>query len=142
MTELPAGRVPVGSSLFPRQKFYQLYQEAVDRGFLVALLGNPMESRYIDRLLAIKRPEFYQVSLEGLREHNDYMRGSGHFDRVMAFLELLRSAGIFSMVMLTLTRANSPQVLALAEVLRARADLFTFNRLAMVGEGATLTSIK
>ncbi len=39
------------------------------------------------------------------------------------------------MVMLTLTRENCDQVLDLAELLRGRVDLFTWNRLAMVGEG-------
>ena len=45
------------------------------------------------------------------------------------------------MVMLTLTRANMNQVLELAELLRDRVNLFTFNRLAMVGEGAELASV-
>ncbi len=125
--------------LYP--SFYELYQEAVDRGFLVAILGNPMEERYIERLLTIKQPEFYQVSLEGLREQNDYIRGTGHFDRTLAFLGLLRRHGIYSMVMLTLTRANCDEVLTLADELRDRADLFTFNRLAMVGQGADLASV-
>lgn len=122
--------------------FYELYQEAVDRGFLVAILGNPMEERYIQRVVGIKRPEFYQVSLEGLEEHNDYIRGKGHFERTLVFLDQLRSYGIYSMVMLTLTRANCDDVLALADVLRGRTDLFTFNRLAMVGEGAALASVE
>ncbi|MBM9537469.1 thio(seleno)oxazole modification radical SAM maturase SbtM [Desulfobulbus alkaliphilus] len=122
--------------------FYELYQEAVDRGFLVAILGNPMEERHIQRLVEIKRPEFFQVSLEGLREHNDYIRGEGHFDRTLAFLDQLRSYGIYSMVMLTLTRANCDEVLALADMLRDRTDLFTFNRLAMVGKGAELASVE
>ena len=125
--------------LYPH--FYELYQEAVDRGFLVAVLGNPMEERHIERLLTIKQPEFYQVSLEGLRDQNDYIRGTGHYRRVLDFLELLRRHGIYSMVMLTLTRANADEILALAEELRGRADLFTFNRLAMVGEGAELASL-
>jgi len=57
---------------------------------------------------------------------------------VMAFLDVLRDFGIYSMVMLTLTRDNLEQVLPLAETLRNKADLFTFNRLSMVGEGAKL----
>lgn len=126
--------------LYPH--FYELYQEAVDRGFLVAVLGNPMEDRYIERMLAIRQPEFYQVSLEGLRDHDDYIRGPGHFDRSLIFLDRLRAYGIYAMVMLTLTRANCDQVLPLAELLRDRADLFTFNRLAMVGEGAELASVE
>lgn len=121
--------------------FYTFYQEAVDRGFLTAILGNPMAEKYLEKMVAIRMPEFYQVSLEGLREHNDYMRGAGHFDRVMAFLLLLRQMNIYSMVMLTLTRANMDQVLPLAEILQGKADLFTFNRLAMMGEGAALASV-
>ena len=40
---------------------------------------------------------------------------------------------------LTLTRANAGQVLALGERLRNRTDQFTFNRLSLQGEGASLT---
>ena len=83
-------------------------------------------------------PSFFQVSLEGLREHNDSIRGQGHFDRIMAFLDILKELQVSSMVMLTLTSGNVDQVLLLAEALRERADTFHFNRLSMVGEGARL----
>jgi selenobiotic family peptide radical SAM maturase len=121
--------------------FNALYKESSDRGFMTAILGNPMPKKQIEKMLSIRKPEFYQVSLEGLRDHNDYIRGSGHFDRTLDFLDLLRELGIYSMVMLTLTRNNRDQVLELAELLRERVDLFTFNRLAMVGEGAALASV-
>jgi selenobiotic family peptide radical SAM maturase len=120
--------------------FFQLYQGAADRGLMTAILGNPTTPENIDKIKAIQMPEFYQVSLEGLREHNDFIRGEGHFDRVMTFLKDLKTAGIYSMVMLTLTRGNMDQVLALAESLRGKVDLFTFNRLSAVGEGANLLS--
>ncbi len=122
--------------------FYEVYQEAADLGFLVAILGNPMAEAAIDRMLAIRMPEFYQVSLEGLQVHNDAIRGQGHFERTLAFLDQLRARGVYTMVMLTLTRANCDQVLPLAELLQGRVDLFTFNRLAMVGEGAALASVE
>lgn len=125
--------------LYPH--FNALYQEAADRGFMTAILGNPMSRERIEQILTLRMPEFYQVSLEGLREHNDYIRGEGHFQRTLEFLDLLRHLGIYSMVMLTLTRANMKDVLPLAELLRDRVDLFTFNRLAMVGEGAALASV-
>jgi selenobiotic family peptide radical SAM maturase len=124
--------------LYPH--FFELYQGAVDRNLQVAILGNPASRATMEKILAIRRPVFYQVSLEGLAEHNDYIRGPGHFARVMDFLALLKELGIYSMVMLTLTRDNMEQVLPLAELLRDRVDLFTFNRLAMVGEGAALKS--
>ncbi len=125
--------------LYP--SFNTLYQEAADRGFMTAILGNPTDRDFIEPLLKIQKPEFYQVSLEGLVQHNDYIRGSGHFDRVITFLHLLKELDIYSMVMLTLTRENMDQVLLLAERLKDLTDLFTFNRLAMVGEGAALASV-
>jgi selenobiotic family peptide radical SAM maturase len=75
-----------------------------------------------------------------LRDHNDCIRGEGHFDRVIEFLPVLADLGVYSMVMLTLTRDNMEQVLDLAVYLKGRVNQFTFNRLAMVGEGADLVS--
>ena len=126
--------------LYPH--FMTLYKEAVDRGFLIGVLGNPMDRSYIEEMVAIQTPEFYQVSLEGLQEHNDYIRGAGHYEQTIGFLEILKELNIYSMVMLTLTRANMAQVLPLADVLEHSTDLFTFNRLAMVGEGAALASVE
>lgn len=124
--------------LYPR--FAELYQAAAQRGFQLAILGNPVAKEVLAELQDIRPLEFYQVSLEGMAAHNDYIRGAGHFQRVLDFLALLKDLGIYSMVMLTLTRANQDQVLPLAELLRGRVDLFNFNRLAMVGEGAQLLS--
>ena len=118
--------------------FMEVYKAASERGFSLAVLGNPAPQESIENLIAIEPPVYYQVSLEGLPEHNDSIRGRGHFERVLEFLSVLRQLGIYSMVMLTLTNENLSQVLPLAELLRGRADLFTFNRLSLVGEGARL----
>jgi selenobiotic family peptide radical SAM maturase len=122
--------------LHPR--FVDLYRAAWERGFTMAILGNPSPRERLDELVAISPPDFFQVSLEGLPDHNDHIRGPGHFDRTIAFLEVLRELGIHAMVMLTLTRDNLDQVLPLGERLRGRADTFHFNRLSTVGEGANL----
>jgi selenobiotic family peptide radical SAM maturase len=78
------------------------------------------------------------VSLEGLPAYNDFIRGKGHFERTMGFLEILRELEVYSMVMLTLTRENIHQVLPLADLLRGKADVFYFNRLSKVGQGESL----
>jgi selenobiotic family peptide radical SAM maturase len=129
-----------GGNPFLHPDFFQLYRTARDRNLNLAILGNPVTEEQLDALLQIARPSFFQVSLEGLQEHNDLIRGTGSFTAVLDFLDLLRQKQVYSMVMLTLTRANLDQVLPLAEVLRNRVDLFTYNRLAMVGEGANLES--
>jgi selenobiotic family peptide radical SAM maturase len=118
--------------------FLDLYRGASDRGLAPAILGNPSPTSRIEELLEIQRPVFFQVSLEGLREHNDMIRGSGNFERVIEFLSVLRDCDITSMVMLTLTQGNIDQVLPLADTLRGLTDHFNFNRLSMVGEGANL----
>jgi selenobiotic family peptide radical SAM maturase len=122
--------------LYPH--FLELYQAAAEQGLVVAILGNPAPRKTMEKLLAIQKPVFFQVSLEGLQQHNDDIRGAGHFDRVVGFLALLQELEIPSKVMLTLTQGNMDQVLPLAESLRNLTDNFTFNRLSMVGEGANL----
>ncbi len=120
--------------------FQELYREAAKRNFTIAILGNPTTREVIESLQNIQPLSFYQVSLEGLPEHNDSIRGTGHFERIMEFLEILDDLSIYSMVMLTLTRENMGQVLELAEILRGKVNLFTFNRLSQTGEGAALAT--
>lgn len=119
--------------------FFEFYQAAADRGFVTAVLGNPTAGRNVERIVKIQKPAYFQVSLEGLREHNDFIRGEGNFDNVIAFLGVLREFEIPSQVMLTLTKNNLDQVIPLAEILRDSADSFTFNRLAQVGEAVDLS---
>ncbi|WP_419174281.1 thio(seleno)oxazole modification radical SAM maturase SbtM [Desulfosediminicola sp.] len=121
--------------------FDHVYQKAAEMGFMIAILGNPSPREQLEKLVAIKRPEFIQVSLEGLKEHNDYIRGKGHFEKTIDFLTMLREVGVYSMVMLTLTRHNLKEVLPLAELLRDKTNLFNFNRLSPVGEGAALETV-
>ena len=119
--------------------FIPLYRRASEYGFGLSILGNPASPQQIEELIAIRKPDWFQVSLEGLRDANDLVREPGHFDRTLRFLRILQDLGVYSMVMLTLTQENIDQVLALAEMLRDRTDVFHFNRLSMVGEGARLT---
>ena len=122
--------------LYPH--FTEVYRAASERGFLMSILGNPTPRDRIEELLAIQPLDHFQISLEGLPEHNDYIRGTGHFARSMEFLKVLRDLDVYSMVMLTLTKDNIDHVLPLAESLRELTDSFTFNRLSQVGEGANL----
>jgi selenobiotic family peptide radical SAM maturase len=118
--------------------FQNLYKAAADRGFSLAILGNPASKNTLERFLDIQPMTHFQISLEGLEEYNDYIRGAGHFKRSFEFLDTLKDLGIYSMVMLTLNKENMDQVLPLGRLLTGRADSFTFNRLAMVGEGKDL----
>jgi len=122
--------------LYP--SFLDLYRTIAATELSVSFLGNPAPRERMQEIVAIRKPRQYQVSLEGLEAHTDHIRGRGHFARVMEFLPVLRDLGIPSGVMLTLTRDNMDQVIALGEKLDGIADSLTFNRLAQVGEGASL----
>jgi selenobiotic family peptide radical SAM maturase len=123
--------------LYPR--FAALYKAAVDHGFSVAILGNPVERPVLQELLEVAKPDFFQVSLEGPEARNDHMRGTGHFRRTLRFLDTLRDFGIFSMVMLTLTEENVNKILPLAASLQDKVDVFHFNRLSRTGMGMDLS---
>ncbi|RMG03516.1 MAG: selenobiotic family peptide radical SAM maturase, partial [Nitrospirae bacterium] len=128
-----------GGNPFLHPHFFDIYKEAVDRGFIVAVLGNPVSEGDLKKLVSIKKPAFFQVSLEGLQKKNDWVRGEGHFERTIGFLSLLNKYGIYRMVMLTLTADNMNEVIPLAEKLEGIVDTFTFNRLSLVGEGEKLS---
>ena len=127
-----------GGNPFLHPGFFELYAEAVRRGFPVDILGNPVSRADLERLCAIHPPRQYQVSLEGRRGHNDSIRGAGNYDRVQAFLKILKEMDVPSAVMLTLTERNMREVLPLAAILEDRTDAFTFARLSRTGEGASL----
>lgn len=122
--------------LYPR--FFDLYRAAAERDFMIAILGNAADRTTIERLAEIRMPAYYQVSLEGLEQHNDDIRGKGNYRRTVDFLRTLTEMGVPNMVMLTLTRRNMDQVIPLAEELAGITGGLTFNRLALFGEGAGL----
>jgi selenobiotic family peptide radical SAM maturase len=123
--------------LYPH--FFELYAAAARRGFETSILGNPTTRENLQRIIDIQGLSCFQVSLEGLEKQNDFIRGKGSFKRAITFLTLLREMKIRSAVMLTLTKDNVDQVLPLADLLRSHVDIFTFNRLCSVGEGANLS---
>jgi selenobiotic family peptide radical SAM maturase len=127
-----------GGNPFLYPDFGGLWSAAAERGFPASILGNPVPRAALEKLLPVQRPQYYQVSLEGLPEYNDSIRGAGHFARTIEFFGVLRDLEVESSVMLTLTRDNLEQVLPLAERLRGHTRRFSFNRLSQVGEGAAL----
>lgn len=127
-----------GGNPFLYPGFFDLYRAIAAEKITISILGNPVTMGQIEEMVLIRKPVYYQVSLEGLREHNDMMRGKGHYDRTLSFLDDLRSTGIRSHVMLTLTKGNLEQVIPLAGELSDKATRFTFNRLARSGEGSSL----
>lgn len=114
--------------------FWRIYQAVVDAKIKVSILGNPIDKATIQKLLDIRCPIYYQISMEGLQNTNDAIRGKGHYDRALQFLKDAKEMRLPAHVMLTLSRMNIPDVIPLAKQLDDLAVQFRFNRLSQVGE--------
>jgi selenobiotic family peptide radical SAM maturase len=122
--------------LYPH--FFEVYRAAVEGGFDVSILGNPIPDELLAAICAIRVPRYYQISLEGQEAANDAIRGAGHYARALPFLDRLRAHGVRATVMLTLHRQNLGEAEGLAAALAGHADGFLYNRLAQVGSGTDL----
>jgi selenobiotic family peptide radical SAM maturase len=127
-----------GGNPFLHKGFFELYKFASKSGFSTSIVGNPVRREKLEKLISIQMPVYYQVSLEGLKNQNDNIRGNGHFDKTLKFLKLLKKLKVSSAVMLTLTKDNINQIIPLAEKLKNYSEHFTFNRLSRTGEGKKL----
>jgi selenobiotic family peptide radical SAM maturase len=127
-----------GGNPFLHRGFQEIYQEAARRGLEIPICGNPVSRDQLEAICRIQPPNVYQVSLEGRRVHNDWIRGAGSYDRAMEFLGVLRETHVDSCVMLTATAQNLGEILPLAALLEGRTNGFSFSRLARSGEGAAL----
>jgi radical SAM protein with 4Fe4S-binding SPASM domain len=80
-----------------------------------------------------------QVSLEGLRDTNDSIRGKGSFDKIVNAVSILRKNNIITRVSLTLTRKNINEVEQLAVYLKSLGvKTFGIRRYVKAGQGKEL----
>jgi MoaA/NifB/PqqE/SkfB family radical SAM enzyme len=100
--------------------------------------GNPVPRDQLEAICRMKSPAVCQVSLEGRRTHNDWIRGAGSYDRALAFLGVLQETGVEPSVMLTATGKNLGEILPLAALLESRTNGFSLSRLSRSGERAAL----
>lgn len=82
-----------------------------------------------------------QVSLEAASAvENDSIRGPGAFDRTLAAIDLLKSAGLEVAVMMTITRQNRESFPEMLELLAEhQVDAFAADRFIPEGTGAKLS---
>lgn len=142
---LPPGDCQIyisGGEPLLRADVFELFQEIHDRPVKIrwGIQSNgSLLSETTARRLKTLGIHAYQVSIEGLENHNDSVRGPGSFKRVMAAIQLLRQENIRVTASLTLTRGNCFQVPELARILADEgvAQLNT-RRLRPAGRGSAL----
>lgn len=79
-----------------------------------------------------------QVSVEGLEDSHDRIRGAGSFARAIHGIRSLRAAGVQVTLAMTLHQGNRADLDALADLAAREADRFYVSRLVPLGRGADL----
>ncbi len=93
------------------------------------------------KILKLFKISGYQVSLEGLKENNDKIRGEGNFKKALDGLNLLVEAGIPAIVSMTVSKENIADIFPLANLLeKIGVGLFWVRRLVPWGKGSQLTN--
>ena len=118
-----------------------LVREAVSRGVMVGLLGNPqLLTRQTARRLLDAGASRYQLSLDGLEKTHDSLRGrAGAFRDALRAIRTLNKAGLPSVVMFTVSRLNAAELIPVIELCaRLHVRIFDFARLVPGGTGRGL----
>lgn len=87
------------------------------------------------RALAAAGVAIVQVSLDGLEETHDRLRGPGAFGRALAGLRHLRAAGVSTTVAMCLSSANLADLDGVMALAAREADRFGFSRFVPCGRG-------
>lgn len=91
--------------------------------------------------LARSGSRYVQVSLDGMQEHHDWIRGSGNFDRAVTGIRNLVAEGIEVTVMVTVMKDNIPDVRDLVKFCDGiGVSRIAFGRFVTIGEGTNIAS--
>ena len=108
-------------------KILKLFKENKVR---FGILGNPFHlNDEICEKLHSYGCEFYQLSIDGLKDTHDYFRKEGSFDTTLEKIATLKKAGIHANIMTTVSKININEVPQIIDtVVDYGADLFSFAR--------------
>lgn len=110
--------------------FWDVAAHLKEKNISFSLLGNPfhLDRATCERLLSLGCRS-YQMSLDGLEITHDSVRKKGSFRATLNALELLKSTGIKTAVMNTVTADNSSELTRLIRLATdLKVDLFGFAR--------------
>lgn len=119
-----------------RRDWEDIVAELHRRGKEVRLMGNPdtLTEETVEKLVDLGIRTF-QLSLDGLQESHDYMRGQGSFELARRKIALLRAGGLDVNVMFTLFRQNSQDLIPLVDyvAMHTQASSFSFDMGCLAG---------
>lgn len=110
--------------------FWSLLELLKSKNIPFTILGNPFH--LTDENLKLMKEygcDKYQLSIDGMRETHDWFRKEGSFDETLEKLDMIKRAGITSVVMTTVSNVNIKEVPSIIDtVVSHKADVFAFAR--------------
>ena len=110
--------------------FWRLLELFKENHVRFGILGNPFHlNDDTCKRLRFYGCEFYQLSLDGLRETHDYFRKDGSFDTTIEKISTIKKAGIHANIMTTVSKTNIDEIpYIIDKVVENDVDLFSFAR--------------
>lgn len=132
-----------GGEPFIRKDFFQLLEKIHENRDLIFRLGIMTNGSFITNKIARKLKELdvnaVQISLEGVKESNDEIRGKDTFEKIVRAAKILVEENIFTVISFTSTRKNYkdfPKVVELGKDIGV--DRVWSDRLVPYGHGKQL----
>ena len=119
-----------GEVFFRKDIFFRLIEKAQEEGIEWSVLGNPdlLTPRIMDELVA-NGIHSYQLSLDGMEQTHDHIRGHGEFKRCLLAVCLLKKADIPVNIQFTVSNKNKAELGSLMRlVAKLGVDGFGFDR--------------
>ena len=124
------------------EDFFPLLEHCLSSGALTCNVftnGTLFSESDIRRLAGLKLNGLVQVSLEGMEDVNDSIRGKGTFRKICAFLRSAISSGLSTRIAVTVSRRNLSEVPALVSLASGLGvDFIMFERLVPHGSGSSM----
>lgn len=107
----------MGGEPFLREDWLSVAQCIQDLGMGLSFVSNgTILDQYISKIAALK-PRVVGISLDGLQEAHESIRGKGTFAKTMAALDLLRANDIQTTVITTVSRLNFEELPSIRDLL-------------------------
>lgn len=99
-----------GGEPFIRKDFFQLLEKIHENRDIITGFGIMTNGSLINKKIARRLKELQvrmvQVSLEGMKETNDKIRGKGSFEKIVKAAKILVEEGIYTVISFTSTKTN------------------------------------
>jgi radical SAM protein with 4Fe4S-binding SPASM domain len=142
--DLPKDAVRIsftGGEPFIKKGFWKLLQKCYQNRdkFRYGILTNGtfLDEKIAEKLKKLK-VSYVQISLEGTKKTNDYLRGKGVFEKGIKGIRLLKNKGIEANLSMTVSKVNLKDVPAMIKLCRKLNVSLGIRRLIPSGHGQVL----